>query len=270
MKDLLLSELNSSRINLMQAANLVEQSLFGLDVNTAKTSMQDIAAFINVFQQQLEDIDDALERAERLLELIFVEQLFVDNERPFWPLSTHLVNDGLAYRAIAPALKNLFLIQVIEACGFGVEAVYVPDEVMLRIICDDDFAIIFSPIDGKPINWYDLESRLSQESDSSEYVTLNGLTEKDLIVRYLVSMKTALIREKKFTEALQCVDLILSLTPEDPYHRRDRGFLLQQLDCFKVAFDDYKFYVEQCPKDPEAKLLQMQLDMISQADTVIH
>lgn len=270
MKDLLLSELNSSRINLMQAANLVEQNLFGLDLNTAKTSMQDVDAFINVFQQQIEGVDDALERAEKLLELIFVEQLFVDNARPFWPLSTHLVNDGLAFRTIAPALKNLFLIQVIEACGFGVEAVYVPDEVMLRIICDDDFAIIFSPIDGKPINWFDLDNRLNQDNDNNEYVTLNGLTDKDLIVRYLVSLKTALIREKKFTEALECIDLILSLNPEDPYHRRDRGFLLQQLDCFKVAFDDYKFYVERCPKDPEAKLLEMQLDMISRVDTVIH
>ena len=60
------------------------------------------------------------------------------------------------------------------------------------------------------------------------------------------------------------------LNPNDPFERRDRGFLLHQLDCFKVAYDDYQYFVEQCPKDPAAQLLKLQLDKISISDTILH
>ncbi|OUS29638.1 hypothetical protein A9Q98_06005 [Thalassotalea sp. 42_200_T64] len=270
MKDLLLSELTSERINHMQAVNLLEQSLFALDAKTVATNMADIDAFIVRFQEQTADIEDALDRAEQLLQLIYIEQLFVDNERPFWPVTTHQLNSALAFRSMAPALKNLLLIHLIRACGFNIEAVYVPEQVMLRIICDNDYAIIFHCIDGNPINWIELDQRLNSDDTPPEQSSLEAFSDKELMVQYLVSLKTALIREQKFSEALQCVELILLLNPDDPYHCRDRGFLLQQLDCFKVAFDDYQYFVERCPKDPQAKILQMQLKLISRNDTIVH
>ena len=91
-----------------------------------------------------------------------------------------------------------------------------------------------------------------------------------LIVKHVSSLKNSLIREEQFPQALKCVDILIALRPEDPFERRDRGFLLHQLDCFKVAYDDYQFFVENCPKDPAAQLLKMQLDKITIADTVLH
>ena len=79
-----------------------------------------------------------------------------------------------------------------------------------------------------------------------------------------------LIKEKDFDKALKCVDILLSLRPDDPFERRDRGFLLHQLDCFKVAYDDYRYFVQQCPKDPAAQLLKMQLDKISFNEATLH
>ncbi|WNC67215.1 tetratricopeptide repeat protein [Thalassotalea nanhaiensis] len=265
-----MSELNSDHINAMQAVNLIEKSLLGLDESAIVENMADINEFVHLFQSEIESIDDALDRAERLLNLIFVEQLFVDHPRPSWPVNTHQLNDGMAFRSMAPALKNLLLLHIIRCCGFQVDAVYVPNEVMLRIVCDEDYAIIFNCLDGTPINWHELDQRLNNDENPNEHVTLEAISDKNLIVQYLISLKNSLIREQMFSEALQCVELILALNPNDPYHRRDRGFLLQQLDCFKVAFDDYQYFVERCPKDPQAKILQMQLDMISSIDTVIH
>jgi regulator of sirC expression with transglutaminase-like and TPR domain len=63
---------------------------------------------------------------------------------------------------------------------------------------------------------------------------------------------------------------LLSLNPDDPLQRRDRGFLLHQLDCFKVAVDDYRYFVEQCPKDPAAKILKLQLEKIDVVNNVLH
>jgi regulator of sirC expression with transglutaminase-like and TPR domain len=64
--------------------------------------------------------------------------------------------------------------------------------------------------------------------------------------------------------------LLLSLNPDDPLQRRDRGFLLHQLDCFKVAVDDYRYFVEQCPTDPAAQLLKIQLENITLTEPTFH
>ena len=51
---------------------------------------------------------------------------------------------------------------------------------------------------------------------------------------------------------------------------KQRASEIHQLDCFKVAYDDYRFFVEQCPQDPAAQLLKHQLDNITVNDTILH
>ncbi|MDG1732122.1 MAG: tetratricopeptide repeat protein [Thalassotalea sp.] len=270
MNELLLSEINSERIDLLQMIGLIEQELFSQEENKTLIDLSQINELITFCQLEIEDTSDALERAEKLIELLFIDNLFLDITRDSWSVNSHCLEHALNYRCFAPALKCLLIIHIIRCCGFEINAVYVPDEVMLRIICDDDYAIIFDVLTGCPINWLELEQRINNLDDNEEEPSLAAIDDKKLIVQYLVSLKTSLIREGQFTLALKCVDLILALNPDDPYHRRDRGFLLQQLDCYKVAFDDYRYFVERCPKDPAAKLLQQQLDMISHIETKFH
>ncbi|WP_068547079.1 SirB1 family protein [Thalassotalea crassostreae] len=270
MKDLLLSELNSDHINLVQAVLWIEQSIFAEANSDMIQTMKDVDAFICHFQEEIDGCDDPLERAEKLLEEVFIGQVFAESYRQQWSTKSHQLSYSMAYRTIAPMLKNILMLHIFRACGFQIEAVYVPDEVMLRIICDQEYAIVFNSIDGVPINWLELDMRLSNMEQDDQHIGLEALSDKHLIKQYLVSLKTALIKEQQFDLALNCVELILALTPDDPFHRRDRGFLLQQLDCFKVAFDDYKYFIERCPENEQAKLLQIQLEMFNERVNVLH
>jgi regulator of sirC expression with transglutaminase-like and TPR domain len=107
------------------------------------------------------------------------------------------------------------------------------------------------------------------EGDPSN-LELHSMEKTALIIEHLTALKNSLIRELAFDQALKCVELLIELHPEDPFERRDRGFLLHQLDCFKVAYDDYQYFVEQCPKDPAAQLLKIQLEKITVVDNVLH
>ena len=40
---------------------------------------------------------------------------------------------------------------------------------------------------------------------------------------------------------------------------RDRGFIFQQLDCFKLASSDFEYFIEQYPEDPIVMLLKQQI-----------
>jgi regulator of sirC expression with transglutaminase-like and TPR domain len=89
-------------------------------------------------------------------------------------------------------------------------------------------------------------------------------------LRLLQVLKAALIRDEHFSYALRCIDLILELEPDEPYEIRDRGFLLQQLDCKKLASEDFSYFIEQCPDDPITRVLKAQVEELAVADDTVH
>ena len=171
---------------------------------------------------------------------------------------------------MSPIIKAAVVKEIVAACGFEADLVFVPNKIMVRLCCDEQYAIIFDAITGESLNWQELDVRLDDLDGDPSQDELLTVDNQAILVEHLTSLKNSFVREQSFTQALKSIDIILSLTPDDPLQRRDRGFLLHQLDCFNVAVDDYRFFVEQCPKDPAAKILKLQLDKINLVDNVLH
>lgn len=265
MKELLLSEISQAVVKPLAAAALIEEFIFEHTVN-----IKEVKALADHCKTSLDQDVELLERAEKLINDLYIHQLFIDNKRVSWSVASHQQHDSLAFRVISPVLKSIILQHIISECGFESDIVFVPEKVMVRIHCGDDFSIIFDPTTGESLTWQDLNERLD-DFNSDPYDDLVQVIEtKDILYKYVSSLKTALIHEFKFDKALKCVDVLLAMRPDDPFERRDRGFLLHQLDCFKVAYDDYRFFVEQCPEDPAAKLLKHKLDNITVNDLILH
>lgn len=264
--ELLLSELQSEEKNLIDLFLLIEEFVFDTD----NTSIHNIEDIIESCQLAMNDIEGPLEQVEILINELFVEHMFIDKHKSLWPVISFQIETAINYRLLTPVLKAIVLQYIIENCGFEADIIYVPDNTMVRVSCDDNYAIIFDPVNGESIDWHQLDDRMDDiEGDPSE-IELLPIEQSVLIIKYLTALKNSLIKESAFNQALKCVDLLIELRPEDPFERRDRGFLLHQLDCFKVAYDDYQYFVEQCPKDPAAQLLKIQLEKITVVDNVLH
>jgi regulator of sirC expression with transglutaminase-like and TPR domain len=266
MNELLFSELNDDDKSLIEAFVLIEEVVFGKS-DFEPTSLGNI---VEKCSELIADTEEYLEKAEQLINELFVGQLFIDNQRDFWPVSAHKLSSGIDFKLISPALKSIVLCHVFRLCGFDTEVVFVPKKNMIRVVCDELYAIVFDPITGESLNWHELDLCMEDLDGDPQAHQIEEVSRLSLIVKHVSSLKNSLIREEQFPQALKCVDILIALRPEDPFERRDRGFLLHQLDCFKVAYDDYQFFVENCPKDPAAQLLKMQLDKITIADTVLH
>lgn len=266
MNELLLSEVTSDKKELLEVFQLIETVIF----DSVKSSDDAISQLINDCQQAISDINDPLEKVEQLINELYVHQLFLDAKQELWPLPTYHLQHGLAFRELAPSLKVIVIAHIISACGFEVDVVFVPKKNMIRVICNDIYAIVFDPITGGSLNWHELDMHMDELGGDPSEQQLPEIDRNTLIVQHLSALKNILIRAQEFDKALKCVDILLALCPDDPFERRDRGFLLHQLDCFKVAYDDYRYFVEQCPQDPAAQLLKMQLDQISIKDMVLH
>ncbi|QOL24523.1 tetratricopeptide repeat protein [Thalassotalea sp. LPB0316] len=266
MNELLLAELKSEHIKLLDTLVLIEEFIFGPGIKP----IPQVQALADHCLTEIESIEGELAQAENLINELFINQLFLDKHHVLWPVTSHQIVPSLLYRIMSPSLKCILIAHIIRHCGFEANIVYVPDKMMVQLICDEDYTIIFDPIVGESLTWEDLSDRMADSEHFVSYQQVEALSDKDVLLKHLSSLKAALIRENNYRQALKCMDVILALQPDDPYQRRDRGFLLQQLDCFKVAYDDYRFFVEQCPQDPAAQLLKKQLENITISDTILH
>lgn len=275
MNTLLLSEIQSEEKDLLQTLVLLEEHIFQVSsaeyqADGFEPTLDNLEVIIEQCQAVIAEIDSPLDQTEVLMNELYYQHLFIDDHKTNWPLSSFKVAPSLNQRLMSPIVKAVLVCEIINACGFSADLVFVPNKVMVRLCCDEQYAIVFDAVTGESLDWHELDLRLDElDGDPSQHEFLS-MNRQAVLVEYLSSLKTALIREKVFEKALLCVDLLLSLNPDDPLQRRDRGFLLHQLDCFKVAVDDYRYFVEQCPKDPAAQLLKIQLDNITLSEPTIH
>ena len=265
MNELLLSEINAEQTDLLSTIIMIEEHIF-----ESKVDKIFLSKIVDSATEALESFSDVLEQSEVIINHLFIEQLFVDSPKASWPIMAHRVKQATEQRVMSPTLKAIVLRHVIEQAGLDTDIVYVPEKVMVRIICDDVYTIIFDPVTGESLNWQELDERMEELAGDPSQTYLTTMDKRSVVVKYLTSLKNALIRGQSFDKALACVDLLIALRPDDPFERRDRGYLLHQLDCFKVAYDDYQYFVEQCPKDPAAQLLKKQLAQVSIVDNKLH
>ncbi|MEW6992901.1 SirB1 family protein [Colwelliaceae bacterium MEBiC 14330] len=271
MNELFLSELTSVDKDLLQKLVLLEEYILCETAPIhADTSLDSLETIISQCVAVIAEIESPLEKAEALLNELYFQHLFIDRYQTSWPLAAYNVAKSLNQRVMSPIVKAALVREIINACGFETDLVFIPNKVMLRLCCDEHYAIIFDAMTGESLDWAELDLRLAELDGDPSHQDLSAIDDNVALVEYLSSLKNVLIREKLFDKALTCVDVILSLNPDDPLQRRDRGFLLHQLDCFKVAVDDYRYFVEQCPKDPAAKILKLQLENIDVVDNILH
>lgn len=266
MNELLFSELNDDDKSLIEAFVLIEEVVFG----QSDFQPQLLDHIVEHCSALISETEEHLEKAELLINELYIKQLFIDKPSANWPVAAHKISSGIGFKYMAPALKSIVLCHIFRLCGFEADVVFVPKKNMIRVVCDELYAIVFDPITGESLNWHELDLCMDELDGDPQSQQIEEISRLSLIVKHVSSMKNALINEGQFAQALKCVDILIALRPEDPFERRDRGFLLHQLDCFKVAYDDYQYFVEKCPKDPAAQLLKLQLDKITIADTVLH
>lgn len=119
--------------------------------------------------------------------------------------------------------------------------------------------IVIDPLSGATeylISQQDVKEHLT--NDISRYA--NPFNVDDLVKIVLTEQKLAMLDEGLYVEALKCVECLMALLPEDPYERRDRGLVLNQLNCEAWAKEDLDYFLKACPNDPMASFIRLQLE----------
>lgn len=236
----------------------------GLDVNS---ELNKVSSLIDRARTHIELSKSAPSKddLQSLLQVFYTEFAFSGDENDFFNSKYSLINQVLDYHTGIPVTLSIVFCAIAKELGFDASGVNFPGHFLVRINFESSEPIYIDPLNGKSMSWLELEHLYASivgadmEDEEMPLDVLEPASSEEVVVRLLHNLKASFIREQSYQKALYAVDLLIGLSPEDPYERRDRGFLLHQLECPQVAKADYQFFIKHCPQDPSAQLLKLQM-----------
>ncbi len=235
-------------------------------------AISQLGELIGLIEADMLGLSSQKEKREQLLYLFYQQLGFSGAWRKWLELDSILLPKVIETRNGVPISLGTLFIYFADHFNVQVKGVLFPGQFVLRF-CDEQGMTYVDPADGQVLSRHNLEVLLRGVEGNHALLSDNDLMEasnEDHYLRMLQVLKAALIRDEHFSYALRCIDLILELEPDEPYEIRDRGFLLQQLDCNKLASEDFSYFIEQCPDDPITRILKAQVDELSATVDIIH
>ncbi|KGY10858.1 hypothetical protein NM22_18645 [Vibrio tubiashii] len=213
------------------------------------------------------------QRFESLLRLFYHQWGYQGDRDSYFHSENGFVDKVLESRKGIPVSLGAILLYIARKLGFPLVGVTFPTQFLLKIEWYGDKPLYINPFNGEYVSEHTLGAWLIGHKGPLAKLESKHLLETDnptVIGRWLALLKSALLREERYTLALKCTDLALTFVPDDPYEIRDRGFIYQQLDCHQVALSDYQYFIDQCPDDPAAELLKNQVNAMSETQVTLH
>lgn len=211
---------------------------------------------------------------KELVKRFYTKLAFSGSEDDFFSSKYSLLNEVIDYRTGIPVTLSILFCHIAEKLGFNVAGVNFPGHFLIRYQSSEDRAMFVDPLNGKFLNWQDLEKLyfsilgdIEEEEMPAEAVA--AAAPEEIVLRLLQNLKAAFIKEEKYQAALATIEMLIYFCPDDPYERRDRGYLLHQLECPQVALADYQYFIRQCPQDPAAQLLKLQIRHLSSVPPMV-
>lgn len=172
-----------------------------------------------------------------------------------------------------PVSLGVIFLHIAHQLDLPLMPVIFPTQLILRADWLDEEMWLINPLNGETLNEHVLEVWIKGNLGLSAELEDEDLEEAEntLIVRKMLdTLKAALMEEKQMELALRASEAVLAFDPDDPYEIRDRGLIYAQLDCNHIAISDLSYFVEQCPEDPIAEMIKMQIHSIEQQRVTLH
>ena len=215
-----------------------------------------------LFEQQIEllclQTSDEHECLDKLLDCFYSQWLFSASSLKVPEYKLNSISYTLSMRSGTPTTLAILLCHFLQHAKLDASVSITHGEVGIHVAISDEEGYVIEPSSGQQ-SWYIIPENIN-EDNAQEQEPLELIFEEEVYKLFLAQQKWSFISENKFGHALTCVDLLMEMLGDDPYERRDRGYLLNQLGCPKMARDDLQFFVDECPDDPAIEVIQHQIE----------
>lgn len=275
-----LSLSKKERINLQQFLyrELIRISLLLDETLTAPQLYGKVATLVKKARYTV-NAETELERIEQLLHFFYQEQGFYCHHTEYYYSQNLMLNKVLASKRGMPVSCGALLLQLASVLELPLYPINFPTQLLLRaeITLENGRreSRFIDPWNGQYLSFEQIEKLLEGELGSSVSLARHYLKiaePQELLERLESVVKMALTREKKFEETLKLIEYRLLEQPDDPYEIRDRGMILASMECYQAAIDDLNYFIDQCPDDPSALMLKMEMPVLEKQgkELIIH
>lgn len=209
---------------------------------------------------------------QQLLQGFYQRLGFYGDWQDYFSANNCDINRVLQLRKRIPVSLGILIIQLGRRLGLDVEGICFPGHFLVSF-AGSEGEVYVDPFTGDELSLARIELLLRGALGDLATLTPDHLRPSgqwEIIERLLNVSKGALLREDRMAEALRASEVLLRMKPGDPLETRDRGFIYEQLDCPRQAADDFEYFIEQCPDDPVADVLKVQLAALDLTPKPLH
>ena len=195
---------------------------------------------------------------------LFAQLGFSGNLRKFNDPRNSFLNDVIDRKLGIPISLSVIYMEMGKRLGLEIYGVSFPGHFLTKLILKDEQFIIDPFSGGIILTMSELQERLQQFSeDRQNQWDLNELlkvaSNKEMLNRMLRNLRTVYLEKEKLENALAVTNIQLILEPDSADGLRDRGFIYENLDCFRAAREDYKRYLFAYPQAHDCVTIQSRL-----------
>lgn len=202
-------------------------------------------------------VPDGIKGPERIVSLsrfLFEEQGFSGNAAHYYDPRNSFLNEVLDRRLGIPITLSIVYMEVGRRVGLALDGVSFPGHFLVKCTLPEGTVVLDPYQGGVSLGFSDLEERLKRFDREATTVVaaLTAATKKEILVRMLRNLKGIYLHYRQFNAALSAIDRILAIMPELAAEIRDRGFVYENLECFRAALEDFRRYLETEPGADDA------------------
>jgi regulator of sirC expression with transglutaminase-like and TPR domain len=246
-----------ARIDLALACLMIAEDAYpGLDTQRYLGELDAIAQRLRVRMPQRASAED---RIVALNQLLFDDLGYRGNTDDYYDPRNSYLNEVLDRRTGIPITLSIVYMEVGRRAGLCLEGVSFPGHFLVRARVRGGALVLDPFAGGVPQSEDDLRERLKRvipegavEVPVAELPLeqfLEPASNRQILARVLRNLKAIHRQAAQPERLLQVLNRMLVLTPGAHAELRDRGYVYQQLECWRPALKDLSDYVE---RDPDA------------------
>ena len=263
-----LAEEPESQIGLAEGALVLAAEVRPeVDISLGLETLADLAERVRPLVEAAETPSAAVTALNHCL---FELERFRGNQERYDDPRNSFLDEVLSRRRGLPITLSVVYVEIARRLGQEAYGVGFPGHFLAKVVGLQDMPgqeMIVDPFFGRVLSLDDCAERVraaaGQEVDLDQ-AWLRPVTAHEIYVRMLNNMKMLYLRQGDGLGALGCFDRIIVLAPDSGFEFRDRGMLLEQMDCIHAAISNYGRFLELVPNHESSRPIRLRRDALSQ------
>jgi len=237
----------------------------GVDIDAALRTVADLVAR---GRPQIDAAPSPARAVAMLNHWLFEVEGFRGNQEQYDDPRNSFLDQVLVRRRGLPITLSILYVEVARQLGLEAYGIGFPGHFLAKVVGagEPSGEIIVDPFFGRILSLEDCMDRLraaAGEHVAFDPVWVRPATAGEIWVRMLNNLKLLYLRQGDGLSALGCFDRILLVDPQAAHELRDRGLLLERLDCIHAAVEDLSRYLELAPRSEDASAIRVRRDALA-------